>query len=134
MPSPIHALGRAIDRPGMGASTNKLGRWRDRWRSEAEPGDGSTPRIDGTTGSLYDSRWLYDATYLRLRNATLGYTLPPGLLRGVGPARLYVSGENLFLSHSYEGGYSPEAENNDGGDYGGYPIARTFLVGVDVSL
>jgi hypothetical protein len=118
----------------MGTRGNALGHWRDRWRSEEDPGDGKTPRIDGTTGSLYDSRWLYDASYLRLRTVTAGYTLPAGLTRGAGPTRLYVSGENLFLSDSYYGGYSPEAENNSGGDYGGYPIARSFMVGIDVSL
>lgn len=127
-------LGRAIDRPGMGTRGNKLGVWRDRWRSEEDPGDGVTPRIDGTTGSLYDSRWLYDASYFRLRNVTLGYTLPEGMVRGVGSARIYLSGENLFLYHHYDGGYSPEAENNSGGDYGGYPIARSYTLGINFSF
>jgi hypothetical protein len=127
-------LGRAIDRPGMGASGNKLGRWRNRWKSEAEPGDGSTPRIDGTTSSLYDSRWLYDATYVRLRNLTIGFRLPSWLVPGRGPTRIYLAGENLFLGHDYYGGYSPEAENDEGGDYGGYPTARTFTIGVNTSF
>lgn len=127
-------IGRAIDRPGMGASTNKLGRWRNRWKSEEEPGDGKTPRIDGTTGSLYDSRWLYDASYVRLRSASIGYTLPAGSLPGIGPARIYLSGENLFLHHHYYGGYSPEADNDVGGDYGGYPVARSVSIGIDFSF
>lgn len=127
-------LGRAIDRPGMGNRGNALGRWRDRWRSEAQPGDGHTPRIDGTTSSFYDSRWLYDASYWRLKNVTLGYNLPAGAVKGVSSARIFASGENLFLHDHYYGGFSPEAENNEGGDYGGYPIATTFTIGVNMSF
>jgi len=125
-------LGRAIDRPGMGAEGNKLGRWRNRWRSPENPGDGKTPRIDGTTGSLYDSRWLYDATYVRLKNVTISYTLPAHkLISGLSNVRIYVSGENLYLYDHYYGGYSPEAESNEGGDYGTYPVARTITVGLN---
>jgi TonB-linked SusC/RagA family outer membrane protein len=127
-------LGRAIDRPGMGTSSNAMGRWRDRWISPEQPGDGHTPRIDGTTGGVYDSRWLYDATYLSLRNVTLGYTLPAGLRHGLGTTRIYLSGDNLLMRDDYYGGYTPEADNNDGGDYGGYPTARTITIGLTTSF
>lgn len=129
-------LGRAIDRPSMGTSTQKLGHWRDRWRSEDDPGNGEVPRLDGTTGGEIDSRWLYDATYTRLKNVTLSYELPEHLLApfAVNFGRVYISGENLLLFEDYYGGYSPEAENNDGGDYGGYPIARVFNLGVEVNF
>jgi hypothetical protein len=128
-------IGRAIDRPGMGTLGNALGRWRDRWRSPSEPGDGHTPRIDGTTGSQYDSRWLYNATYVRFKSLIIGYTLPNGLIRGVDHARVYFSGENLFYLYNKDyGGYSPEALNTDGGDYGAYPDARTIMVGINLGF
>jgi TonB-linked SusC/RagA family outer membrane protein len=127
-------LGRAIDRPGMGTSSNAMGRWANRWISPDQPGDGHTPRIDGTTGGVYDSRWLYDASYLSLRNVTLGYTLPAGLRHGLGTTRIYVTGDNLLMHDQYYGGYTPEADNNDGGDYGGYPTARTITVGLTTSF
>ena len=131
-------IGRAIDRPSMGFRSNPLGRWRDRWRSEAEPGDGHTPRIDGTTGGLYDSRWLYDATYARFKNITIGYNLPHGLIKGITSARVYLSGENLFYLHNKDyGGYSPELENsvsNANYEYGAYPDARTYLVGINLGF
>jgi len=128
-------IGRAIDRPGMGTLGNALGRWRNRWRSEAEPGDGQTPRIDGTTGGLYDSRWLYDGTYARFKNLTLGFTLPHNLVKGITNARIYVSGENLFyITNKDYGGYSPESLNTNGGDYGAYPDARTYTVGLTVGF
>jgi hypothetical protein len=118
----------------MGTSSEAMGRWRNRWISPEQPGDGHTPRIDGTTGGVYDSRWLYDATYLSLRNVTLGYTLPASLSRGLGPTRIYVTGDNLLMHDDYYGGYTPEADNNDGGDYGGYPTARTITIGLTTSF
>jgi TonB-linked SusC/RagA family outer membrane protein len=133
-------IGRAIDRPGMGTLGNALGRWRDRWRSPDQPGDGHTPRIDGTTGGLYDSRWLYDGTYARFKSLIIGYTFPAGMIRGVDNLRLYFSGENLFYIYNPDyGGYSPEALNTTGsaagaGDYGAYPDARTIMVGVNLSF
>ena len=128
-------IGRAIDRPGMGTLGNALGRWRNRWRSSADPGDGQTPRIDGTTGGLYDSRWLYDGTYARFKSFVIGYTLPHNIIKGITNARIYVSGENLFYLHNNDyGGYSPESLNTSGGDYGAYPDARTYTVGVNVGF
>ena len=131
-------IGRAIDRPGMGYRSNALGRWRNRWRSPDQPGDGFTPRIDGTTGGLYDSRWLYDATYARFKNITIGYDLPRGLIKGISSLRIYVSGENLFYLHNKDyGGYSPEEQNNVSNanyEYGAYPDARTYLVGINLGF
>jgi TonB-linked SusC/RagA family outer membrane protein len=131
-------IGRAIDRPSMGFRSNALGRWRNRWRSPDQPGDGFTPRIDGTTGGLYDSRWLYDATYARLKSLTIGYDLPHGLIKGISNARIYVSGENLFYLHNKDyGGYSPEQQNNVSNanyEYGAYPDSRTYLVGINLGF
>lgn len=128
-------IGRAIDRPGMGTLGNALGHWRNRWRSEAEPGDGHTPRIDGTTGGLYDSRWLYNGSYARFKSLIIGYTLPHNLVKGISNARIYVSGENLFyLINKDYGGYSPESLNTSGGDYGAYPDARTYTVGINLGF
>jgi hypothetical protein len=48
-------LGRAMDRPGMGANGNVLSHWKNMWKSEAEPGDGKTPGIDNAnTGQFYE--------------------------------------------------------------------------------
>jgi TonB-linked SusC/RagA family outer membrane protein len=127
-------LGRAIDRPGMGTSSEALGRWRNRWISPEQPGDGHTPRIDGSTGGVYDSRWLYDGTYVSLRNVTLGFTVPASLRRGLGATRIYLTADNLMMHDQYYGGYTPEADNNSGGDYGGYPTARTITLGLTTSF
>lgn len=129
-------LGRALDRPGMGTGHNVLGRWRDRWRSDEEPGDGHTPRIDGTTGSLLDTRWLYDATYVKLKNVTFGYNFPKSLNKkmGLSSVRFYVSLENLWRKDRYYGGYNPELAQADGTDYGAYPLAKIYTIGLNVNF
>lgn len=129
-------LGRAIDRPGMGASSNALGCWRNMWRSEAEPGDGKTPSIfSSTTSTLYDTRWLYDSDFIKIKNITLGYQIP--VRKYISYARVYASIENVYMWDKYDGGYSPESNNGGSGgdyDYGAYPQARTFSLGVNLTF
>ena len=138
-------LGRAIDRPGMGALSNVMGRWRNAWWSESDQGDGTVPYIlSTTTGTTLDSRWLYSSDYLRVKNVTLGYKIPlnPKI---ASYARIYVSIENLIKWDNYYGGYSPEAANSGsssapggssalGLDYSGYPIPRIFNIGINVTF
>jgi len=125
-------IGRSIDRPGMGYLYNKLAKWENRWKSPEDPGDGMTPNINATTGSYYDTRWLYSSDYVRLKNITFGYNVPK--MKWFERARIYVSVENPYIWHKYDGGYTPEAANNEGGDYGGYPQSRTYSIGINLNL
>ena len=129
-------LGRAIDRPSMGTATNVMGNWANRWRSDAEPGDGRTPRLDGTTGSLLDTRWLYDATYIQLKNVTLGYNFEQDLVNKlkISNLRVYVSLENVWRKDHYYGGYNPESVQSDGTDYGAYPNAKVYMMGLNFNF
>ncbi len=138
-------IGRAIDRPGMGAASNVMGCWRNAWWSETEQGNGKTPYImSSTTGTTLDSRWLYSSDYLRIKNITLGYKLPISQ-KYISYARVYASVENLVKWDNYYGGYSPEAANNGqsdapggsgalGLDYSGYPIPRIVTFGVNITF
>lgn len=137
-------FGRAIDRPSMGASSNVMDCWTNAWWSEEETGDGETPYIfSSTTGGQVDSRWLESSDYLCLKNLTIGYTIP-WKTKILQRARIYFSGENLLRFHSYYHGFNPEVANaggsNPGGasstgiDYGGYPSARSFTFGVNVTF
>jgi TonB-linked SusC/RagA family outer membrane protein len=128
-------VGRSIDRPGMGYLYNHLATWDNRWRSPDNPGDGMTPSINATTGAYYDTRWLYKSDYLRIKNITLGYNLPT--MRFYNRARVYVAVENAYLFSKYNGGFSPEASNGTGlgsYDYGGYPPARVYTFGFNITL
>lgn len=139
------AFGRGIDRPSMAARNNCMDVWMTSWWSETEQGDGKTPYIlSTTTGGTCDSRWLFSADFVSLKNLTIGYTVP---LRStlVKNLRFYVSLENLLRFDSYYEGFSPEASNTakstvPGGttalglDYGGYPTAKIYTFGLNLTF
>ena len=116
----------------------------DRWRSPENPGSGSVNKANRKqTG--YNSRtstWhLESGSYLRLQNLSLGYTLPRALTQKfkVEKLRVYVSGQNLFTITDYSG-YNPEVNARPsknltpGEDYGTYPLARTYMFGLNLTL
>jgi hypothetical protein len=79
-----------------------------------------------------------NGSYLRARNAQIGYTLPTGLLNkyGVGRLRVYLQGANLFTITKYSG-IDPEITGGTtafGIDEGAYPNMRQYLVGVNVTF
>ena len=130
------SFGRNIDRPTAGlAQYNAIGKFRNRWRSANDPGDGVTPRIDASTAGLYDTRWLYSSNYWKIKNITLGYTLPKGLITGIASARVYVSAENPFMKDHYIGGYSPEAyQSTYFSDWSSYPTSKIYSLGINVNF
>jgi hypothetical protein len=91
------------------------------------------PNNNFKTASDY---FLEDGSYLRLKNVTLGYTLPQSLMTRIGAKgstiRLYVSGENLLTFTQYSG-FDPEVGNH-GIDGGTYPVARAFNFGVNINF
>ncbi len=121
----------------------------DRWRSPEEPGDGIHFRATrNPTGWQRDpsSAWVQDASYLRLRNVNLSYNVGQNLLDRlrVSELRLYLTGGNLFTITKYTG-YDPETSSEGtgseqgagltkGGDYLGYPTARSFIFGINLTL
>ena len=83
--------------------------------------------------------WLEDGTYLRIRNITLGYTLPQDLMDNIkiSSVRFYLTGFNPFTFTNYTG-YDPEVGGNGistrGVDRGNYPVARRFVLGAKVKF
>lgn len=114
----------------------------DRWRSEDQPGDGIHFRATRTPSGWQrdpSSAWVQNASYLRLRNLTLGYNFNQHMIdklkmKGL---RLYVTGSNLFTITNYVG-YDPETSSesglSQGGDYLGYPAARSFIIGANITF
>lgn len=91
------------------------------------------------TNDVY-SRFVEDGSFLRLKNLTLGYTLPKKWTNKFHASRLrvYVTGQNLFCLNNYSG-YDPEVNslNNPmmpGLDWGAYPKSRVFTVGLDLQF
>lgn len=77
------------------------------------------------------TRYKVNAGYLRLKNLTLGYTLPKTLTQkaSISRARVYFSGQNLFCITSLPSMYDPETL-----DYNKYPVQRVFSVGLDIKF
>ena len=76
---------------------------------------------------------MQNASYLKLRNLTLGYNLKIKELKNVRieGIRLYATATNLFTITPYKG-YDPEVSS--GTDTGAYPASRAFTFGVSVTL
>lgn len=89
------------------------------------------------------TRWIEDGSYLRLKNVILGYNIPGSRLKtlsrgAISSFRVYVSSQNLLTFTGYKG-WDPEIGSKNttltnGVDYGQYPAARSFQVGVQVGF
>jgi len=115
-----------------------------RWKSATDTGNGKSHKA-GTNnlGSNIDAstRYLYDASFLRIRNVAFGYTLPSRLTQKVGmrAVRLSVNVQNLWTFDNYPGytveaNYEGNSATNNGVDFGGYPIARIMTFGVNINF
>lgn len=119
------------------------------WMSEADQGDGVSPQIDRNFNALAGSNvvnnvtslFVEDGSFLRIRNITLGYNLPQASLQKLklSSARLSFTVQNAFTFTKYEG-YNPEVSVQGGStlvpgvDAGGYPLARSFMFGLNVGF
>jgi TonB-linked SusC/RagA family outer membrane protein len=138
-------LGRALGRTGQGVVDNALGFYRDRWRSADDPGAGKVGKAYSTFGQIANTDWLYSSDYIRVRMITLGYDLNR-LIKSkkiVQGARVYLTAENFFGHDKYKGGLNPEANNTDlsgsdnylePGDYGGLPLPKSLILGVNITF
>ena len=111
----------------------------DRWRPDNA--NNTVPVYDGyVTNDIY-SRFVEDGSFLRLKNVTLGYTLPSKLTKKakISKVRVYASGQNLFCISNYSG-FDPEVSTagsnpmTPGLDWGAYPKSRIFTVGLDIQF
>ena len=113
------------------------------WMLDRWSGEGTSNRVPRL--ALGDSKnwvcsdlYVQDGSYLRLKNISLGYTLPRSLTQKakISRLRMYVMAENLFTWTKYWG-YDPEIGSGStslGVDYGVYPQARTWTVGFNLSF
>ncbi|GAB4000255.1 TonB-dependent receptor [Spirosoma daeguense] len=120
--------------------------WVNRWRSTASPGTGllyGVPKLTPSWGHRVNTLWVEDATFLRIANVSLGYSLPDNLVKKSGfisGARFYLTIQNLAMFTKYEGA-NPEAQSRDinntlspGFDMSSYPLARTTSVGLNLQF
>jgi TonB-linked SusC/RagA family outer membrane protein len=122
----FNALGRRLEQTSD--SYNLLRTVLNSWTTENA--SNTLPYAGNARSTSYiDSRYVEDASYLKLRNLAIGYTVPLKNLP-VG-LRVFATGSNLFTVTHYSG-YDPEVSS--GTDSGAYPASRTVLFGVDLSF
>ncbi len=106
------------------------------WR--ADKPSNTLPSLRQWRLSWTDSYYLEDGSFIRLKNASLGYNVPLKT-KYIRKMRAYVSGQNLVTITKYKG-YDPEVNSdfNSNMQYGvdnyAYPAARTFLLGINLSF
>lgn len=83
-----------------------------------------------------NNRYIQDLAYLRLKNVTIGYTLPAGLTRraAVKGLRVFVSGENIFTTTKLRSKYIDPEQAMAQIDGRVYPFSKTFSFGIDLTL
>ncbi|WP_373511644.1 SusC/RagA family TonB-linked outer membrane protein [Persicitalea sp.] len=121
-----------------------------RFRSVENPGKGmygttvGGGNVTGIERDWMNSRFVTDASFFTIKNVTLGYTFSVQN-KYFKSARVYASGQQLYIFTKYWGGQNPEtsAQNNGAGDGGNlspgvdlsnYPVPRTFTVGVNLNF
>jgi TonB-linked SusC/RagA family outer membrane protein len=148
---------RQLDAGGTGINTFK--RWLHSYKPdfEAKYGQGENPipdlgidmSWDGKTPYIFGSnRWqnnddrrIYDATFLKIKNITLSYSLQGKMLKSIFAkgAKIYISVDNLKNFNNYPGA-TPESNSEgnsttrQGVDYITYPVSRRYVVGLNVNF
>lgn len=127
----------------MEGNANQLGIARDRWVSESQQGSGKVHRANrNATGmnTVISSWHIEDGSYMRIREITFGFTfLKQTVSRlGISTLRIYGSAFNPFTFTNYSG-YNPEVSTDSspimqGVDYGTYPLAKSFVFGINFTL
>ena len=115
-------------------------RWTGPGTSNTSPRAISRGTGAATYNSQASSRWVEDATYIRIRNITLGYTFPHTTTEklSIDNLRLYLTANNLFTFTKYSG-YTPEASDTldprtFGADFLTAPPLRTFIFGLNLNF
>ena len=125
---------------GNGYYYNPLATVADRW-TPTNPSN-TIQKASNATSIYTDDRFVEDASYLKIRNIQLGYTLPVPQVTKDAKLHLYLSLQNFFTFTSYRG-YDPEANRSgsdetsalyQGIDNGTYPAAKTVVLGVNITL
>ena len=99
--------------------------------------DGYFPRpLESGKNRLAQTRYVQDASYVRLKNVTLGYTLPSEWTKkfAVNNLRLFVSGENLLTITSLVDTFDPETIGVGNWDGCTYPLSQTFSFGLSATF
>ena len=120
-------------------NVNRHAYYLERWRGPGTSNE--VPRLTtaATSNGVFSDFYVEDASYVRIQNAQVGYTLPGDFLDRIGAdkVRVYVAANNLVTFTDYKG-FDPSASTGDaivgGIDYGFYPVPRTYMFGLNLNF
>jgi len=114
------------------------------WKSEADPGDGKTPRPnDAVTGNnrAISQRYLDVGSFMRINNIALAYSLPETAMSRIGlkSGRIFFNATNAVTISKNVVSFNPDVSNsgsplNPGVDFNDYPLPKTFVLGVNIGF
>ena len=106
------------------------------WKKPGDTGCNPKPVAGNTSGSndWYNDRWLQDASFLRIKDVTLSYTLPQKLTKKIhiNNFRIYVSGLNLYCFNKVD--YWDPEQGVTGITAGAYPLTKSFVGGIEITF
>jgi hypothetical protein len=115
----------------------------DRWQNPGDITMVPQARLYKTNGQQASTRYLEKTDFIRLRNLSLGYSLPKTLTQklSVNRVRVYLTGVNLLTFTNFSG-YDPEASYDNNGDsniqkgiaFYSAPPAKTITIGLNIDL
>ncbi|RZS95988.1 SusC/RagA family TonB-linked outer membrane protein [Cecembia calidifontis] len=117
-------------------ATNNVRGVLNRWTPENPSNEWPSSR---TRPFVLSDRHIENASFLRVRNVTLGYNLPVGNVTWLRSCRVYLQGQNILTFTNYSG-FDPEVNSlgqnpiGIGIDRGTFPMARSFIMGVNFGL
>ena len=117
--------------PGRNWSEEALNRWTPENRNTDFP---RLSYVSDSWNTIPSTRFLYDASYARLKNIVFSYSLPSKLISGwnLSDVKLHVTGDNILTLFGHKG-LDPE-QTVTGSTYYRYPAQKSYTVGVNVSF
>jgi len=128
----------------LGKPINSTTRALDRWTPTHTETD--VPKKTAARSERVSTRWIFDGSYLRVKNIMLGYNMPKSVLDklSISKLRLYVSAQNILTFTNYRGfdpevnygggGSGAQSNQNQGLDYASYPNAKSYTVGLNIAF
>ncbi|MFZ1306258.1 MAG: TonB-dependent receptor [Ferruginibacter sp.] len=121
--------------------TNKYARILERWTGPGTTNDAKNPRYsftDPNNNARFSDRFVEDASFLKIKNVLLGYSLPfKAVKKVVKSLRIYAQVKNALVFTRYDG-FDPEIAAtgllDTGVDRGAYPLARSYAIGLEIKF
>lgn len=115
--------------------------WDNRWTQENPNPDAKYPRFylhgggNNEPYSYISTYWAWNASYLKVRSAQIGYNMPESVTNAlkIDKMRVYIAGRNLLTFDNFFEGWDPELDVQTGEGVH-YPMSRTYILGVNINF